>query len=113
MRHAPAIDLCACATMRGLFERVYREKVTVGLCGLGTVGSGVFNVMARNAALINARAGCDVRVVHIGARRDREGCDTSDVTLSRDIFAVLEDPAVDIVVELIGGTDAVLGDLAC
>lgn len=82
------------------------KKVTVGLCGLGTVGSGVFNVMARNAALINARAGCDVRVVHIGARRDREDCDTSGVTLSRDIFAVLEDPAVDIVVELIGGTDA-------
>jgi homoserine dehydrogenase len=82
------------------------KKVTVGLCGLGTVGSGVFNVMARNAALINARAGCDVSIVHVGARRDREGCDTSDVTLSRDIFAVLEDPAVDIVVELIGGTDA-------
>ncbi len=82
------------------------KKVTVGLCGLGTVGSGVFNVMARNAALINARAGCEVSIVHVGARRDREGCDTSDVTLSRDIFAVLEDPAVDIVVELIGGTDA-------
>jgi homoserine dehydrogenase len=82
------------------------KKVTVGLCGLGTVGSGVFNVMARNAALINARAGCEVSIVHVGARRDREDCDTSDVTLSRDIFAVLEDPAVDIVVELIGGTDA-------
>lgn len=82
------------------------KKVTVGLCGLGTVGSGVFNVMARNAALINARAGCEVSIAHVGARRDREGCDTSDVTLSRDIFAVLEDPAVDIVVELIGGTDA-------
>lgn len=82
------------------------KKVTVGLCGLGTVGSGVFNVMARNAALINARAGCEVNIVHVGARRDREGCDTSAVKLSRDIFAVLEDPAVDIVVELIGGTDA-------
>ena len=82
------------------------KKVTVGLCGLGTVGSGVFNVMARNAALIDARAGCEVKIIHVGARRDREGCDTSGVTLSRDIFAVLEDPAVDIVVELIGGTDA-------
>lgn len=81
------------------------KKVTVGLCGLGTVGSGVFNVMARNAALINARAGCEINIVHVGARRDREACDTSSVKLSRDIFAVLEDPAVDIVVELIGGTD--------
>ncbi len=81
------------------------KKVTVGLCGLGTVGGGVLNVMQRNAALINARAGCEVNIVHVGARRDREGCDTSNVTLSRDIFAVLEDPKVDIIVELIGGTD--------
>ncbi len=81
------------------------KKVTVGLCGLGTVGSGVFNVMARNAELINARAGCEINIVHVGARRDREGCDTSRVTVSRDIFAVLDDPAVDIIVELIGGTD--------
>src|SRR6478752_2924467 len=61
--------------------------------------------MARNAELINARAGCDVKIIHIGARRDREGCDTSDVKVNRDIFAVLDDPAVDIIVELIGGTD--------
>ncbi|HQQ62749.1 MAG TPA: homoserine dehydrogenase [Pseudomonadales bacterium] len=81
------------------------KKVTVGLCGLGTVGSGVFHVMARNAELINARAGCDVKIIHIGARRDREGCDTTAVETSRDIFAVVKDPAVDIVVELIGGTD--------
>ncbi len=81
------------------------KTVTVGLCGLGTVGGGVFNVMARNAQLINARAGCEVNIIHVGARRDRVGCDTSGATLSRDIFAVVNDPAVDIVVELIGGTD--------
>ena len=89
----------------GFCEGVLVKKVTVGLCGLGTVGSGVFNVMARNAELINARAGCEVSIIHIGARRDREGCDTSGVKVNRDIFAVLDDPAVDIVVELIGGTD--------
>jgi homoserine dehydrogenase len=88
-----------------LWLEVFVKKVTVGLCGLGTVGSGVFNVMARNAELINARAGCEVNIIHIGARRDREGCDTSGVKVNRDIFAVLDDPAVDIVVELIGGTD--------
>ena len=81
------------------------KTVTVGLCGLGTVAGAVFNVMARNATLIRARTGCDVKIVHVGARRDREGCDTSGVTVSRDIFAVVNDPAVQIVVELIGGTD--------
>ncbi len=81
------------------------KKVTVGLCGLGTVGSGVFNVMARNADLIKARAGCDVKIIHVGARRDRDDCKTGKVRVSRDIFAVVDDPDVDIVVELIGGTD--------
>lgn len=81
------------------------KKVTVGLCGLGTVGSGVFNVMKRNAQQIAARAGTELEIVHIGARRDRDGVDTTGVVVSRDIFAVLDDPQVDIVVELIGGTE--------
>jgi homoserine dehydrogenase len=81
------------------------KKVSVGLCGLGTVGSGVFNVMARNAALIRQRTGCDVQIVHVGARRDREGCDLAGIRVSRDVLAVVEDPEVQIVVELIGGTE--------
>jgi homoserine dehydrogenase len=76
----------------------------VGICGLGTVGSGTFNVLARNAASIAARAQAPVRVVHVGARRDNPACELGDVRVSRDIFAVARDPEVDIVVELIGGT---------
>lgn len=81
------------------------KTVSVGLCGLGTVGSGVFNVMRRNAALIRARTGCDVKIVHVGTRREREGCDLSGMMVSRDIFAVANDPQVQVVVELIGGTE--------
>jgi homoserine dehydrogenase len=84
------------------------KEVKLGLCGLGTVGSGTFNVLARNAGEINARAGCKVRVVHVGARRDNPACDTSGVQVSRDIFDVARDPEVDILVELIGGTDTAL-----
>ncbi len=81
------------------------KKVTVGLCGLGTVGSGVFNILLRNAQLIGARAGCDVNVIHVGARRNTHACALDAVRVSEDLFAVARDPAVDIVVELIGGTD--------
>ena len=80
------------------------KPVNVGICGLGTVGSGTFNVLARNAASIAARAQAPVRVVHVGARRDNPACELGDVRVSRDIFAVARDPEVDIVVELIGGT---------
>lgn len=76
----------------------------VGICGLGTVGSGAVNVLKRNAALISGRAGVNIEVVHIGARRDNPNCDTSGIKVSRDIFDVVRDPNVDIVIELIGGT---------
>lgn len=80
------------------------KSVRVGICGLGTVGSGSFNVLRRNAGLIQSRAQVPVDVVHVGARRDNPDCDTGDVHLSRDIFEVARDPRVDILVELIGGT---------
>ena len=80
------------------------SSVKVGICGLGTVGAGTFNVLARNKAEISARAGCDIKVTHLGARRDNPNVDTADIQMSRDIFAVVEDPSIDIVVELIGGT---------
>jgi homoserine dehydrogenase len=81
------------------------KPVRIGLCGLGTVGSGTFNVLTRNAALINGRAGADVTLAHIGARRDNAACDTGSIRVSRDIFDVARDPQVDILVEAIGGTD--------
>ena len=78
--------------------------VKVGICGLGTVGSGTFNVLQRNADLISARAQSAVDVAHVGARRDHPDCDLEGVQVSRDIFAVAQDPEIDILVELIGGT---------
>ena len=80
------------------------KPVKVGLCGLGTVGSGTFNVLQRNLQEISARAGTAIELIHIGARRDNPACDTTGFKVSRDIFAVVEDPEVQVVVELIGGT---------
>ncbi len=80
------------------------NPVRVGICGLGTVGSGTYAVLTRNAAEIAARVGAEIVVTEIGARRDNPSCDTGDVAVNRDIFAVAENPNVDIVVELIGGT---------
>lgn len=80
------------------------KQVNVGICGLGTVGSGTFNVLSRNKDDINARAASSIVVSHIGARRPNPNCDTTGINISADIFAVAEDPDVDILVELIGGT---------
>lgn len=80
------------------------KPVNVGICGLGTVGAGTFNVVQRNLDDIARRAGRPVRITHVGARRDNPDCDLSDVKVSRDIFDVARDPDIHIVVELIGGT---------
>lgn len=78
--------------------------VNVGICGLGTVGSGTVAVLRRNAGLISARAGVDVVIRQIGARRDKPGVDTQGIDVVRDVFDVARNPDIDIVVELIGGT---------
>ena len=80
------------------------RSVQVGICGLGTVGSGVFNVITRNISNINNRANCDINILQVGARRDNPNCDTASVDVVRDIFEVAKNPNIDIVVELIGGT---------
>jgi homoserine dehydrogenase len=80
------------------------KPVKIGICGLGTVGSGTFNILKRNQALINSRANCDIQITQVGARRDNPNCDLQGTNVSRDIFDVVKNPDIDVVVELIGGT---------
>jgi homoserine dehydrogenase len=84
------------------------KRVKVGLCGLGTVGGGTFQVLRDNLKDINSRAQVEIELAHIGARRDNPDCDTSAIKTSRDIFEVARDPEIDILVELIGGTTVAL-----
>ena len=81
------------------------NPVKVGIAGLGTVGSGTVTVLKRNAGEIARRVGRPIEIAHIGARRDNPACDIRGIRLSRDVFAVAADPDIDILVELIGGTD--------
>jgi homoserine dehydrogenase len=79
----------------------------IGIAGLGTVGAGVVTLLARNDALIEARAGRPITVTAVSARdrtRDR-GCNLSGLTWHDDPVALATDPNVDVVVELIGGAD--------
>jgi homoserine dehydrogenase len=81
------------------------KPVNVGLLGLGTVGGGTFNVLARNAEEITRRAGRGIRISHAAAR-DYDPArlpGIENIQVSDDAFSVVENPEVDIVVELIGG----------
>ncbi len=81
------------------------DRINLGICGLGTVGSGVVHVLRRNLAEISARAGCELVVAQIGARRDNPNCDVSGIAVTRDIFEVARNPDIHILVELIGGIE--------
>jgi homoserine dehydrogenase len=81
------------------------EPLRVGLCGLGTVAQGVLEVLSRNAGVIGRRAGRPVVVTRIASRRLREGVDLRGATFGTDPHALVTDPQVDVVVELIGGDD--------
>jgi homoserine dehydrogenase len=82
----------------------------IGLAGFGTVGSGVWNTLHRNGALITSRTGGGValEVARILVRDPGKSRSTtlevSPALLTTDWRALVDDPAVHIVVELIGGT---------
>ncbi|WP_460755840.1 homoserine dehydrogenase [Marinomonas epiphytica] len=80
------------------------KPVKVGICGLGTVGSGTLNILRDNSNEITRRVGRSIVIEQIGARRDNPSCDTSGIQITRDIFDVVNNPEIDIVIELIGGT---------
>jgi homoserine dehydrogenase len=81
------------------------KPVKVGICGLGTVGGGTYNVLKRNAEEIARRAGRKIIVEEIGARHTNPDCDTKGIQLTDDVFAVAKNPEIEVVVELIGGYD--------
>ena len=84
-----------------------KARIGVGIIGFGTVGTGVAKILLGNAALIRRRVGVPVdlvRVADLDTTRDR-GVQLPSGVLTADAKAVLEDPNVDIVLELIGGYD--------
>jgi len=84
-----------------------RRHIGIGLIGFGTIGTGVVRVLREHAADIRARLGVPLRLARIAdldIRSDRGVKIPRDV-LTTDARALIQDPAVDIVVELIGGQE--------
>jgi len=82
------------------------KTVRVGLLGLGTVGGGTALVLSKNAAEIQRRCGSAIEVVHAAARdlpANHRVAGTENATITDDAFEVVNNPDVDVVVELIGG----------
>lgn len=81
--------------------------VRVGLLGCGTVGSGVVKLLEQNRELIARRSGCPIKITKV-LERDQDKCLT--LGLSKEMIAgrledIVDDPEIDVVVELIGGEE--------
>ncbi len=90
------------------------EPLKLGLAGLGTVGIGVINLLRTNGDLLTARAGRPMQITAVSARdktRDR-GVDLADYAWVDDMRDLAARDDVDVVVELVGGTDGPALDLA-
>jgi len=84
------------------------DAVGVGIIGLGTVGTGVAKLLQRNADVIAQRLGFPLRLVRVAdldSERDR-GISLAGVCFDADAEGLIRDPAVSLVVELVGGYDA-------
>ena len=82
------------------------NPVKVGVLGLGTVGGGTVNVLSRNAAEIVRRTGRGIQIVHASARDLSKPriCSTTGIKLTQDPFEVVNNPELEVIIELMGGT---------
>jgi len=81
------------------------RAVTVGLLGCGTVGSGVITLLRDNAEAIASRLGAPLRTGPVAVRDPSHERDVAVQGLTTDAQAVVDDPEVDVVCEVMGGID--------
>jgi homoserine dehydrogenase len=93
------------------------RTVRVGLIGLGTVGSGVVEILRRHREDFQRRAGVDIELARFADRQEERfaALELPAEACSTDAQALIDDPSVDVIIELIGGTgvarDVVLASL--
>lgn len=86
-------------------------EVGIGLIGFGTVGTGMVRLLLQNGELLQQRTGCRLllrRIADLDLDRDR-GVEVPREVLTTDALEVIEDPGVDLIVELIGGIEPAKG----
>ncbi|MBM7554182.1 homoserine dehydrogenase [Thalassobacillus pellis] len=83
------------------------QTISVGLLGLGTVGSGVVHIIEEHQDKLKHQVGCDVKVkkVLVNNPEKKRDIPLDGVTMTTDANDVLNDPELDIIIEVIGGVE--------
>ena len=81
-------------------------SIGVGVAGLGVVAQGLLNIFKQQGAEVNRIVDDQISVTRIASRRLRDEVDLAGIEFTTDLDSLFQSPEVDVVVELIGGTDA-------
>lgn len=82
------------------------KKINVGLLGLGTVGSGVASILQNNSYDINTRADAEIIIKKVLVKDiNKKRPELNDILLTDNPDDIINDPEIDIVVEVMGGVD--------
>ncbi len=83
------------------------QTIRLGILGLGTVGQAVVRLLARNQPEITRRTGCQIQCVAalVQNQNKKRDCDLTGIALAHDLDEVINNPDVDVVVELMGGIE--------
>ena len=85
-----------------------KDIVNIGLAGFGTVGGATYEVLKRNARDLTRRTGVAMRVTRVVCRNQQKArarLNGDDVQLSSDWHDLVDDPSLDVVVEVMGGIE--------
>ena len=89
------------------------ERLRVGIAGLGTVGVGVVKILQSHAKMVAQRAACSIEILGVSAKtKDKDrGVDLSSYRWFDDPVSLAKDPDIDVVLELIGGSEGAAKDV--
>jgi homoserine dehydrogenase len=90
---------------KNIGDRKMSDFINVGIFGMGNVGGGVVRLLSEKRAIIEKRVGKPVRITKavVSDLSKRRDLDLSDILMSTNPGDILDDPKIDIVLELIGG----------
>ena len=79
------------------------ESINIGLAGLGTVAQGFLEIFGQKKQALSDKLGTELNIVKVASRSQKADLEEFGAVFSTELSSLVEDPAIDVVIELIGG----------
>lgn len=85
------------------------ESINIGLAGLGTVAQGFLEIVGQKKRVLSDKLGRELKIAKVASRSQKVDLEEFGAVFSTELSSLVEDPAIDVVIELIGGEKDALG----